>query len=388
MSGREFLHSPGPTNIPSDVLAAAATPMTDFFGPKFRGMVEGLTERLKGVFRTTDGRVMYFTAVGHGAWESTLVNLLCPDDRALFVEGGWFASRWAEMAENLGYSIERVVGDWRRAPDPAMVEAALRADTAHRIKAVLVVHTETATGTRSDLAAMRAAIDAAEHPALYVVDAVASLAVESLDMDELGIDVVVGASQKGLMCPPGLALLAVSPRAIDVALSEKRRTSYWSWAPRLEEHGYFNFGGTPPETHLFALDVAVGRIEAEGLDAVVARHARLADAVRAAVQRWGVSGSMEIHATDPSERANAITCVRTDESIDVQRFRDLARDHYSVSISGALGPMAGQGFRIGHLGDLNEPMVLGMLGAVELAFRNTGVPHESGIADALDSLAA
>jgi alanine-glyoxylate transaminase/serine-glyoxylate transaminase/serine-pyruvate transaminase len=278
--------------------------------------------------------------------------------------------------------------DIRRAPDPSLVFNALDADVGHEIKAVFVAQTETSTGTVADIAAFRAAIDQAQHPALFVVDAIGSFGSEPLPMHEWGVDVVVAASQKALMMPPGLAFCAVSERALAVAEQEPTKSWYWRWTPRLNmDYTYWRFAGTPPIQHMFALRAALDLIAAEGgLAHVVARHRRMRDAVHRCVEAWGSEGPWELNATEPSERSAAVTCVRTG-SIDANAFRITARDHYHVSSGGGMLELAGHAFRIGHLGDLNEPMLLGALGGFEVAMHSLNLPHGPGLAAAAASLA-
>jgi alanine-glyoxylate transaminase/serine-glyoxylate transaminase/serine-pyruvate transaminase len=388
VSGREFVQSPGPTNIPHDVLAAASRPATDFYSADFRALVDRCHAGLQRVFKTS-GPILFLTSSGHGGWESAIVNLVPPGRRALVPVAGRFGEAWAGMAEDLGVRTERLELDWRRAVDPAVVADRLAADHDHEIAAVLLVHTDTATGITSDLAAIRAAVDATGHPALFVVDAVASLAISPVPMDELRLDAVLAASQKGLMMPPGMAFIAVSRRAVEAAMAGGQPSSYWSWRQRLGGDGYVRFGGTPPEQHLFALDVALQRIEGEGLDAVIARHRRLASAVRRAVEVWSEEGAIGFQAVVPEERSDAVTCIRTAEGIDADRIRSMAGERFSVTLGAGLGPLAGRAFRIGHLGDLNEPMILGALGGVEAALLACDVPiGRGGVSAAAELLAS
>ena len=387
--GRYFVQNPGPTNIPDQVLEAFRRPAMDFADPDFIALADGVWEELPGIFGGAEA-VVVLTTVGHGAWESALTNTLDPGDVALIPDCGLFGQRWAMMARDLGYEVVSTAPDLRHPTDPADIADILADDTAHRIRNVCVVHTETSTGAVADLAAVRAAIDDAGHPALYVVDAVCSLGTEPLRMRDWGIDVVVAASQKGLMMPPGLSFCALSERAL-----ERNRTSatprfHLAWEPRFEAgHVYKRFGGTPPEQHMFALRAALDMIASYGgIDASVARHRRWAAAVHAAVDGWASGGPWEINIAEPKHRAAAITCVRTGD-IASGPLITMARNRFRVSVgSGMMTEMEGRAFRIGHLGDLNEPMLLGALGGLETAMTVLGLPHGHGLPAAVASLAA
>jgi len=295
------------------------------------------------------------------------------------------------MVEGLGFKLDVTDANTRAGADLEAVRAILNADIDHEIRALLVAHTETSTGIRTDLADLRRALDDADHPALFVVDAIASLGTEELPVRELGIDVVITASQKGLMMPPGLSFCGVSERALERSLEVHEPSSYWAWPARIAVTApYRRFGGTPPEQHMFAAQVALDLIDEEGgIAAVIARHARLADAVRATVAVWCEAGALEFNAINTDERSNAVTAIRTVEGIDSELIRSTCRDRLNITIGGGMLDMAeGRGFRIGHLGDLNEPMILGALGGIETAMRQLGVPHGRGGLDAaIDSLA-
>ena len=293
--GRHLLMLPGPTNVPERVQRAMLRPADDFAGPDFMAVAESCFADLRRVF-ATEGEVVMCTTNGHGAWEMALVNLFDPGDALLVPGSGRFSMSWAEMAEALGFTVETTPIDWRRAVDPAAVEAVLRADRRHRIKGVLLVHTETATGARTDLVAVRRAIDAARHPALLVVDAIASLAVEPFAMDEMGIDLAIAASQKGLMLPVGLAFLALGEKARSTTLRCRYPRRYWDLRSRRGAQSYMWFHGTPPVSHVQGLRAALDMILEEGLPAVIERHARLAHAVRACVTAWSEAGAMELNA--------------------------------------------------------------------------------------------
>ena len=386
MAGRDFIQNPGPTNIPDRVLEAFRRPAVGFSGPEFDRLVKSLWTDLPRLF-DCDAIIVY-TAVGHGAWEGALTNLLDPGETALVVTGGRFGIRWAEVAEQLGYRVETTPLDARRSPDPAAVHEVLAADTAHRIRAVCVCQTETSTGTVADVAAIRRAIDTAGHPALLVVDAVAAFATEPLEPRAWGVDVVIAASQKGLMMPPGLSFCGLSQRAVERSYEVTTPRFYWSWPRRLDdEYVYYRFGGTPPEQHLYALRAAIDMIDEEGgLPAVWARHRRMAGAVHAAVAAWGEGGPWELNAVEPAERASAITCVRSGD-VDADALIHTARRRFHVSLGGGMLDMAGHALRIGHLGDLNEPMVLGALAAIETTMSYLGQPYGPGVSRAATELA-
>ena len=387
--GRYFVQNPGPTNIPDRVLEAFRRPSIDFADPEFIALAGSIWEELPEIFGGAD-EVVLLTTVGHGAWESALTNTLDPGDTVLIPDCGLFGRRWAMMAHDLGYEVVSTAQHLRHPTDPAEIADILAADTAHRIRSVCIVHTETSTGAVTDLAAMRAAIDAAGHPALFVVDGVCSLGTEPLRMRDWGIDVVVAASQKGLMMPPGLSFCALSERALERNRSAATPRFHLAWAPRFEEgHIYKRFGGTPPIQHMFALRTALDMIaETGGIDASVARHRCWAAAVHAAVDGWASGGPWEINIAEPKHRAASITCVRTG-GIAADPLIAMARDRFRVSVgSGMMTEMEGRGFRIGHLGDLNEPMLLGALGGLETAMTVLGLPHGHGLPAAVASLAA
>jgi alanine-glyoxylate transaminase / serine-glyoxylate transaminase / serine-pyruvate transaminase len=379
--GRIFLATPGPTNVPDRVLRAMHRAAEDFAAPPFSQTARSCLDDLGKVFRTA-GEVFCFIGNGHAAWEVPLVNLLEPGDAVLVPVTGRFSQSWGEMAEQLGLATQRLELPRDLPVDPAVIEAALRADEARRIKAVLVVHNENATGIVSDMAAIRAAIDAAGHPALYLVDAISSLAIEPFAMDEWGIDCALTASQKGLMLPPGLAFVAMNDRALAAAEACAHPRRYFDIAFRRGEQTYQWFHGTPPLQQIWGLRESLDMIQEEGLDAVIARHRRLADAVRACVARWTEAGALSFHCPVPEARSNAVTTIRTAPGIDPDAMRRLARDRYQTALGAGLGDLEGTAFRIGHLGDLNEPMILGTLAAVELALARTGIAHAPGGLDA------
>ncbi|HEX2553432.1 MAG TPA: aminotransferase class V-fold PLP-dependent enzyme [Microvirga sp.] len=377
MIGHEFLHSPGPTHIPDRVLNAMRRQPLDLVDTRLKETARTCFEDLKGVFRT-DGSVFVYAANGHGGWEAALANIGVPGDRVLVPEIGHFSHSWAEHARALGYETEVITGDWRRAVDPQQIEDRLRQDREGRIKAVLAVQVDTGTGIATDIRAIRAAIDAAGHPALLVADTIASLAAMPFEMDAWGVDVAIAASQKALMCPPGLTILAANEKALKACTGLERRHRYWDWAARLGDEYYTKFCGTMPEHLFFALREALDIIAEQGLPAIVRRHRRIAGAVHRAVETWSEGGALSFNALLPEERSVSVTAIRTAPSVDANRLRTYAREALGISVAGGLGALQGHAFRIGHLGDINEPMILGCLAGLELAFIELGIPHGTG----------
>ncbi len=386
--GHRFLHSPGPTRVPDEVVHAMGRQPMDLGDPRVDRLIASVETGLKRVLQTAAADVFLFAGNGHGVWEATIANLVAPGQTVLVPGTGHFSESWAVQVEAMGGKVIRTEWIEGQPIDPAVVEAALREDTRREIVAVFVVHTDTATGVTSDLAALRAAVDAADHPALFVVDVVASLAAERFAMDALRANVVLGASQKGLMTPPGLAFVAVDAAAFAVAERNPMPRFYWDWRLRKSELSYRKFCGTLPQSLMMGLEAALGLVFHEGLDAVVARHRRLADAVHAAVGRWDEAGAVRFLAQVPATRSVSVTTIATAPGVDPEALRSVAREHFEVAVAGGLGPLAGRAFRIGHLGDINPAMVLGCLAGVEAALRVQGVPiGGSGVEAAIASLA-
>ncbi len=381
--GRHFLQIPGPSNVPDSVLRAMAQPVIDHRGPEFPELTNRLLEKLQKVFNCS-APVFIYPASGTGGWECALLNCLSPGDRVLASETGHFATLWKNVAEKLGLEVQWLEGDWRHGVDPQRIEQSLRDDSAHRIKAVLAVHTETSTGVTSRIPAVRAAIDKAGHPALFMVDAVSSLACSEFLHDEWKVDVTVSASQKGLMLPPGLCFNAVSEKALEHAAGSTARHSYWRWDAMLENNrrGYFPY--TPATNLLYGLDEALNLLLDEGLNNVIARHARLAEATRRAVAAW----DLENICLDEKEFCNSTTAVLVPEGHDADIFRNLVLDRFDMSLGTGLGKMKGKIFRIGHIGDFNDLMLAGTLSGVEMGLAASGIPYrKGGIQAALDFLA-
>jgi alanine-glyoxylate transaminase/serine-glyoxylate transaminase/serine-pyruvate transaminase len=386
-TGRQFFANPGPTNMPDSVLRAMDRPTIDFNDPEFTAVFDAGVAGLKRVLRTS-GEVFLYTASGHGAWEATLVNLLSPGDAVLVIESGWFSAGWHEMAGKLGLHVQTVAADWRRGADMAAVQAVLQGDSGHSIKAVLAVHNETATGLALPLPDLRAAMDAAGHPALLLVDTISSLGSLEFRMEDWGIDAVVGDSQKGLMLPTGFSFTAVSPKAMQAHDEAGLARHYFDWSVMLRRPQR-SFVGTVPVSLFYGLQESLRLIELEGLDQVIARHHRLAEAARRAVRAWSGNSGPQLYCLDPARLSDSVTTVLMPTGHDAEAVRRTALDRFNVSLGGGLGRLHGQVFRIGHLGDLNEPMVLGTLGAVEMSLRLNGVPYGRGGVDAaMDWLAA
>ena len=379
-TGRQFFMNPGPTNIPDSILRAMDRPTIDFMDPEFVALFQEGVAGLKRVLRT-EGEVFLYTASGHGAWEATLMNLLSPGDTVLLLESGWFSEGWAEMAQKLGLKTQTVAADWRRGIDPSAVAAALRADTGHAIKAVLVVHNETSTGMSIPLPAIRAALDGAAHPALFLVDTISSLGSLEFRMADWGIDGVVGGSQKGLMLPTGFSFTAASAKAMEAHATSRMPRHYFDWTVMMTR-AFRSFVGTVPVSLFYGLKESLRLIELEGLDAVVARHHRLAEAARRAVRTWSGNSGPQLYCLDPARYSDSVTTVLMPDGHNADAVRKTALDRFNVSLGGGLGALGGTVFRIGHLGDLNEPMVLGTLGAVEMSLRMNNVPHGRGGVDA------
>lgn len=384
--GRRLLHSPGPTPIPDAVLHALTMQPMDHGDPRLDEVIADCEAGLKRVLQTSEGQPFFFGCNGHGAWEAAVENLLAPGARALVPGTGHFSESWAVQTEALGRRVTRTPWVPGLPIDPAAVEQALRDDTGHEIAAVFVVHTDTSSGITSDLAALRKAVDAARHPALFVVDVVASLGAEPFAMDAGGADAVVGASQKGLMCPPGIGFLAVNSRAWQVAEANPAPRAYWDIVQRRSPLSYRKFYGTPPQNLCFALRAALGLIEQEGLSQVLARHRQLAGLVHAAVEGWAEGGALGFFCSEPAARSNAVTTITVPEGTDVDALRAIAREQFQSAFAGALGPLQGKGFRLGHLGDQNPSTILGVIAAAEAALRALGLPLGDGIGRAVRRL--
>jgi len=372
-TGRHFLQIPGPTPLPERIASAMSRQMLDHRGPTFAEFGLRLLASVKSIFKTAHP-VIIFPSSGTGAWEAGFVNTLSPGDRILVIETGQFSVLWRNMAERLGLKPEVLPTDWHRGGDANALEARLKKDKAHDIKAVCVVHNETSTGARTWVDEMRKAMDAAHHPALLMVDAVSSLAAMDYRHDEWGVDVAVSGSQKGLMLPPGLSFNAVSPKALAASKKAKLPRSYWSWDDMLAINAAGTFPYTPAQSLLFGLAEAIDMLLEEGLDNVFARHERLAEAVRRAVRAWG----LDIWCRDPKGYSPAVTAVAVPEPHNADAFRKLVLDNFDMSLGTGLNKLAGKAFRIGHLGYTSELTVCGALCGVEMGLELAGIPHQQG----------
>jgi len=373
-SGRHFLQIPGPTNVPERVLRAIDRATIDHRGPEFQRLGQEVLAGLKQVFKT-QSPVVIFPASGTGAWEAALVNTLNAGDRVLMYETGHFATLWQSMARRLMLQPEFIAGDWRHGADASAIEARLAADRAHEIKAVCVVHNETSTGAVTRVAEVRRAIERAQHPALFMVDTISSLASIDYRHEEWGVDVTVGGSQKGLMLPPGLSFNALSDKALSASRQSTLPRSYWSWEEMLgpNKNGFFPY--TPATNLLYGLRESLHMlIEEEGLDNVFARHDRHAEATRRAVRAWG----LEILCQNPAEYSSSLTAVLMPPGHGEIAFRKAVLDHFNMSLGSGLGKLTDKVFRIGHLGDFNDLTLLGTLAGVEMGLEIAGVPHKKG----------
>ncbi|MEY4884083.1 MAG: hypothetical protein RIS34_1937 [Pseudomonadota bacterium] len=361
----------------------------DMADPRLGQIIEACELGLRRLVQTQSADVFIYATNGHGAWEAVNVNLLGPGQTVLVAGTGHFSETWALQAEAMGARVIRTPWAEGYPIDASALEQALRDDARHDIVAVFAVHTDTASGVTSDLRALRAAIDAASHPALFVVDGVASVGVVPIAMDELGINVVLGASQKGLMCPPGLGFAVVDSAAMAICQRNPMPRYYWDWRLRKNDLSYMKFCGTPPQTLLRGLEAALGLIVDEGWTQVMARHQLMARTVRAAVSGWGTAGALQFFGRVPEARSASVTTILVGPGVDPEAMRAVARDRFQVAIAGGLGPLAGRVFRIGHLGDMNAAMILGCLGGVEAAMTVQGIPFgRDGMQQAIACLAA
>jgi alanine-glyoxylate transaminase / serine-glyoxylate transaminase / serine-pyruvate transaminase len=376
-AGREFLAIPGPTTMPDEVLRAMHRPALDIYSDPMVELSDSLMRDLAALF-ATKGRAYIYIANGHGAWEATLSNVLSRGDKVLVLESGRFAIGWGNAAAAMGAEVEVLKGDWRRAVRATEVEARLRQDKDHTIKAVLTVQVDTASGAINDIEAIGKAIKAAGHPALFMVDAVASLGCMPFEMDKWGIDVAMSGSQKGLMTPPGLGFVAANDRARAVHKTAGLRTPYWDWTEREGAEHYRKYAGTAPVHLLFALRQAVDMLLAEGLDNVFLRHRLLAEAVRRAVAVWAEGQVLGFNITEPGERSDTVTAVTMGGGYDPAALHRYCKEKCGVVLGVGIGELQGQAFRIAHMGHVNAPMILGTLGVVEVGLTALDIPHGKG----------
>jgi len=386
--GRQFFNNPGPTSIPDRVLRAMDRPVMDFLAPEFLEIQRACTGGVKRIFRT-DQELFFHASTGHGAWEAAVANLFSPGELVLVIETGYFSLGFKELAETIGLKVEMLPADWRKGVDVARLAERLAADKNHEIKAVLAVHNETATGLFLPMAEVRRAIDQAKHPALLLADTISSLGSMEYKMDAWGVDVTIAGSQKGLMLPTGLAMTGVSNKALEASRKAKLPKYYFNWelmASRKPQR----FNGTVPVHFFFGLQESIKMIEEETLEGVFARHARLAEATRACVRAWGADGKgPSLFGQTEDRLSNSVTTVMMPEGHTSDAMRKTALERFNLSLGGGLGPLMGKVFRIGHLGDLNEPMLLGCLATTELAMKTVGVPFAPGGVDAaIKSLAS
>ncbi|MFN3209390.1 MAG: pyridoxal-phosphate-dependent aminotransferase family protein [Roseovarius sp.] len=376
-AGRHFLQIPGPSAVPDRILKAIGQQTIDHRGPDFADVGKKALDGMKTIFKT-EQNVFIFPSSGTGAWEAALVNTLSPGDKVMMFETGHFATLWSKMARKIGLEPEFLEGDWRGGAEPERIEARLREDKDHEIKAVCIVHNETSTGSVSPIEEVRKAIDAAGHPALFMVDSISGLASVDFRFDEWGVDVCVSGSQKGLMLPPGLSFNAVSDRALEHAKSVTMPRSYWDWQDMVGPNatGYFPY--TPGTNLLYGLNEAIDMLHEEGLDNVFARHARHGAATRASVRAWG----LEVLCARQGQESGVLTAVMVPEGHSADAFRATTLKHYDISLGNGLSKVADKVFRIGHLGDFNDLMLMATLSGVEMGLEKAGVPHQSGGAQA------
>jgi alanine-glyoxylate transaminase/serine-glyoxylate transaminase/serine-pyruvate transaminase len=380
-AGREFLAIPGPTTIPDDVLQAMHRPAVDMYSEPLIALTDSLLQDLSRLFGTATRPYIYI-ANGHGAWEAALTNVLSKGDKILVLESGRFALDWGNAAARLGVEVEVLKGDWHHAVRPAEVELRLRKDKGATIKAILVVQIDTSSGVFNDIAAIGQVIKTVQHNALLMVDAVASLGCVPFKMDPWGVDVAMSGSQKGLMTPPGLGFVAASNRARDAHQKAGLRTPYWDWTARDGDSHYQKYAGTPPEHLMFALRQAINMLLEEGLDNVFLRHRLLAEAVRRAVEVWQKGKAIKFNIEDPGERSDAVTTVLMADGYDPGLLQDYCNTKCGVVLGAGFGEMKGRAFRIAHMGHINAPMVLGVLGVIEMGLAALNIPHGKGGAQA------
>jgi alanine-glyoxylate transaminase/serine-glyoxylate transaminase/serine-pyruvate transaminase len=376
-AGREFLALPGPTNMPDEVLRAMHRPALDIYSEQMVQLTDSLLRDLSRLF-ATKGKSYIYIANGHGAWEAVLSNVLSRGDKVLVLESGRFAVGWGNAAAAMGADVEVLKGDWRRAVRPAEVEARLRQDKDHKIKAILAVQVDTASAAFNDIEAIGKAIKSTGHPALFLVDTVASLGCMPFEMDAWGIDVAMSGSQKGLMTPPGLSFCAANDRALEVHRKANLRTPYWDWSEREGTEHYRKYAGTAPIHLLYALRQAIDMIDEEGLENVFLRHRLLAEAVRCAVSVWSEGQVLGFNIAEASERADTVTTVLMADSHDPAALQRYCKEKCGVVLGVGIGDLSGQAFRIAHMGHINAPMIIGTLGVIEVALHALGIPHGKG----------
>lgn len=376
-AGREFLAIPGPTTMPDEVLRAMHRPAIDIYSREMLDLTESLLGDISKLF-ATKGKSYIYIANGHGAWEAALSNVLSRGDKVLVLESGRFAIGWGNAAALMGAEVEVLKGDWRRAVRPHEVEERLRRDTEHKIKAVVVVQVDTASGVQNDIEAISKAIKAAGHPALYMVDTVASLGCMPFEMDKWGVDVAMSGSQKGLMTPPGLGFVAANARAQEVHKKANMATPYWSWSEREGTENYRKYAGTAPVHLLFALRKAIDMLHEEGLENAFRRHSLLGEAARRAVGAWSEGQVLGFNVAEPNERSNTVTTVTMTTGHDPAVLQRYCKEKCGVVLGTGIGDLSGQAFRVAHMGHVNAPMLLGTLGVIEIGLNALKIPHGKG----------
>ncbi|MBC9882045.1 aminotransferase class V-fold PLP-dependent enzyme [Bradyrhizobium sp. INPA01-394B] len=376
-AGREFLAIPGPTTMPDAVLQAMHRPAIDIYSKQMNELTESLIRDIGKLF-STKGKSYIYIANGHGAWEAALSNVLSRGDKVLVLESGRFAIGWGNAAALMGAEVEVLKGDWRRAVRPHEVEERLRRDTDHKIKAVVVVQIDTASGVQNDIEAIGKAIKAAGHPALYMVDTVASLGCMPFEMDKWGVDVAMSGSQKGLMTPPGLGFVSANARALEAHKKANMATPYWSWSEREGAEHYRKYAGTAPVHLLFALRQAIDLLHEEGLENAFRRHALLGEATRRAVGVWSEGQVLGFNVAEPHERSNTVTTVTMTTGHDPAVLQRYCKEKCGVVLGTGIGDLSGQAFRIAHMGHVNAPMLLGTLGVIEVGLNALKIPHGKG----------
>jgi alanine-glyoxylate transaminase / serine-glyoxylate transaminase / serine-pyruvate transaminase len=376
-AGREFLALPGPTTMPDEVLQAMHRPALDIYSAEMLNLTDGLLRDLSKLF-ATKGQSYIYIANGHGAWEAVLSNVLSRGDKVLVLESGRFAIGWGLAAAAMGAEVEGLKGDWRRAIRPHEVEARLRADKEHKIKAILAAQVDTASGAWNDIEAIGKAIKASGHPALFMVDAVASLGCMPFEMDAWGIDVAMSGSQKGLMTPPGLGFVAANDRAREVHKKAGLRTPYWDWSEREGIEHYRKYAGTAPVHLLFALRQAIDMLFSEQLENVFLRHRLLAEAVRRAITVWAEGQVLGFNIAEAAERSDTVTTVTMANGHDPAALRKYCKEKCGVVLGVGIGELDGRAFRVAHMGHVNAPMILGTLGVIEVALNALDIPHGKG----------
>ena len=372
-TGRHLLQIPGPSNVPDRILRAMDFPTIDHRSEEFFELAKQCLSGIKDVFKTKS-HVIIYPASGTGAWEAALVNTLSPGDTVLMVETGHFASLWVKLAKRLGLNAELIETNWRRGADADEISQRLSSDKTGKIKAVCIVHNETSTGAMSDVARVRKSINDTGHNALLMVDTISSLASSDFCHDEWGVDVTVSGSQKGLMLPPGLSFNAISQKAIGAYKTATLSRSYWDWGEQIEANSVGAFPYTPATNLLYGLNEAIAMLKEEGLDNVFSRHKKHAQATRLAVQTWG----LEVLCEEKEDFSNTLTAVLLPDGYNADEFRSLVLDNFNMSLGNGLSRLAGKVFRIGHLGDFNDLMLIATLGGIEMGLSKSSIPHQVG----------